>query len=545
MFKKSFKSAKCKTLVRLAMSRIKLLRNKRDMQLQQLKRDLALLLQSGQDPSARIRVEHVIREQNIMAAYDIIELFCELIVARLSIIESQSKCPLDLREALSSLIFAAPRCADIPELLEIRDLFGMKYGKEFVAAAAELRPDCAVNRTIIEKLSVKAPSGQVKLKLMKEIAKEYHVDWDPAESEEEFLKRPEDLLDGPSKFIAATNLSTVSKKDHWPTTSGQKFESKSPDLHQSPQRNMSRTSTGSSGMCNEDAVLHADKDYNINFKDTASAAKAAADSAEIAVAAARAAAKLAKQGNLQNHCQEAPGPFDPSLSDDETDVAGNLRMNRKQYLHQAQSFHGYDHNRRARVEGQVGNKNLSRSVSGQISRESEVQDSDDDYEMPVKRSSKQDATHHGNEVKYHHNNTQAMQNYDNIRSERHSFGRYRDDPLGDSNIPSLAPRKTQMVYSNNLASPVFDESDCTDSENDEDSDTEQFVSENRSNPQSELRLASQPPTRPPPGVTSSTFNNSQSSPYVGLNSRASHVHPKLPDYDALASRFESLKYQRK
>ena len=54
-------------------------------------------------------VEHVIREHNIMAAYDIIELFCELIVARLSIIESQSKCPLDLREVLSSLIFAAPR----------------------------------------------------------------------------------------------------------------------------------------------------------------------------------------------------------------------------------------------------------------------------------------------------------------------------------------------------------------------------------------------------------------------------------------------------
>ncbi|KAH9307337.1 hypothetical protein KI387_035248, partial [Taxus chinensis] len=178
----------------MAMSRIKLLRNKRDMQLKQMRRDLSLLLQSGQDPSARIRVEHIIREQNIMAAYDIIELFCELIVARLPIIVSQSKCPVDLREALSSLIFAAPRCADIPELQDIRDLFGAKYGKEFVAAAAELRPDCGVNRTIIEKLSVKTPNGEVKLKLMKEIAKEYQVDWDPAESEAELFKRPEDLL---------------------------------------------------------------------------------------------------------------------------------------------------------------------------------------------------------------------------------------------------------------------------------------------------------------------------------------------------------------
>jgi vacuolar protein sorting-associated protein IST1 len=36
-----------------------------------------------------LQVEHVIREENIMAAYDILELFCELIVVRLPIIDSQ------------------------------------------------------------------------------------------------------------------------------------------------------------------------------------------------------------------------------------------------------------------------------------------------------------------------------------------------------------------------------------------------------------------------------------------------------------------------
>ena len=35
------------------------------------------------------QVEHIYREQNIMAAYEIIELFCELIVVRLPIIDSQ------------------------------------------------------------------------------------------------------------------------------------------------------------------------------------------------------------------------------------------------------------------------------------------------------------------------------------------------------------------------------------------------------------------------------------------------------------------------
>jgi hypothetical protein len=36
-----------------------------------------------------VQVEHVIREEKFMQAYDLIEVYCELIVARLSIIDSQ------------------------------------------------------------------------------------------------------------------------------------------------------------------------------------------------------------------------------------------------------------------------------------------------------------------------------------------------------------------------------------------------------------------------------------------------------------------------
>ena len=53
-----------------------------------------------------------------------------------------------MKEAISSLIFAGPRCSDIPELLAIRDIFQKKYGKDFVAAATDLRPDSGVNRLV-------------------------------------------------------------------------------------------------------------------------------------------------------------------------------------------------------------------------------------------------------------------------------------------------------------------------------------------------------------------------------------------------------------
>lgn len=58
------------------------------------------------------------------------------------------ECPEDLKEGIASLIFAAPRCSDIPELLSIRDIFEKKYGKDFVSAATDLRPNAGVNRMV-------------------------------------------------------------------------------------------------------------------------------------------------------------------------------------------------------------------------------------------------------------------------------------------------------------------------------------------------------------------------------------------------------------
>lgn len=58
---------------------------------------------------------------------------------------------------------------------------------------------------LIEKLSVRTPTGQVKLKIMKEIAKEFQIEWDTTESEQELLKNPEERI----VSTAATLFSTL------------------------------------------------------------------------------------------------------------------------------------------------------------------------------------------------------------------------------------------------------------------------------------------------------------------------------------------------
>ncbi|KAF5193824.1 Regulator of vps4 activity in the mvb pathway protein, partial [Thalictrum thalictroides] len=55
MLHRSFKAGKCKTSLKLAVARIKLLKNKREVQLRQMKRDLAHLLETGQEKTAMIR----------------------------------------------------------------------------------------------------------------------------------------------------------------------------------------------------------------------------------------------------------------------------------------------------------------------------------------------------------------------------------------------------------------------------------------------------------------------------------------------------------
>jgi len=45
-----------KTFLKLTIPRIKLLRNRREIQIKQMRRDIAKLLESGQEATARIRV---------------------------------------------------------------------------------------------------------------------------------------------------------------------------------------------------------------------------------------------------------------------------------------------------------------------------------------------------------------------------------------------------------------------------------------------------------------------------------------------------------
>ncbi|XP_068643615.1 uncharacterized protein [Aristolochia californica] len=322
LFNRGILGGKCKTCLNLAISRIKHLRNKRELQLRNMRKEIAQFLQTGQEAIARIRVEHIIREMNILAAYEILELFCEFVYARVPILETQKECPPELQEAIASIIFAAPRCLDLPELMQIRNLFITKYGKEFVLAASELRPDSCVNRGIIEKLSVKAPPANVKLKLLKDIAQEFVLEWDSSSTEAEFNKKHEDLLDGGSNQICspAAELQArvpqssfdlpLAKEEHSsrPASQNQGIERVEVSSKVETRSCGPTTSVGMDSAANLDTVAQRDgppNDGNMEKSsrscDVMERARIAIAAAEKASAAARAAAELVKR--MRDHAE--------------------------------------------------------------------------------------------------------------------------------------------------------------------------------------------------------------------------------------------------
>lgn len=138
------------------------------------RRAMAQLLEVGKIDSARIRVENIIRSDINTELHEILELYCELLLARAGLLEAPV-CDPGMEEAVKSVIYAAPK-TEIKELHTVRALLAEKYGKQFVLDAME-NTGGKVNEQVVKKLSVTPPRDELVQGYLEEIAKAYGVNW--------------------------------------------------------------------------------------------------------------------------------------------------------------------------------------------------------------------------------------------------------------------------------------------------------------------------------------------------------------------------------
>nr|CAH7744484.1 unnamed protein product [Callosobruchus chinensis] len=179
MFSSGPNYTKLKTNLRLALSRLKLLQKKKTELTEKSRREIAEYLTAGKVERAKIRVEYIIREDYLVEALEIVEMYCDLLLARFGLISNMKDLDEGIAEAVSSLIWVAPRLqSDIQELKVIADLLAAKYGPSY-AEACRIESVETISPKLKHKMSIQSPPKILVEKYVIEIAKSFNIDYEP------------------------------------------------------------------------------------------------------------------------------------------------------------------------------------------------------------------------------------------------------------------------------------------------------------------------------------------------------------------------------
>lgn len=168
-----------KTNLKVAIQRLKLLEKKQSELARKSTKEIADFISQNKYDRARIKVEHIIREDYLVEGMEIVEMYCDLLLARFGLIESTKEVDPGLYEAIASIIWVTPRLeSDVSELKQITEELKHKYGNDFVTMCRSNK--CGkVNERLMLKMSEQAPGDLLVEKYLVEITKSHNVPFKP------------------------------------------------------------------------------------------------------------------------------------------------------------------------------------------------------------------------------------------------------------------------------------------------------------------------------------------------------------------------------
>ena len=189
-----------------------------------------------QDPPkeelAKIRAEVLVRYDDTIEAYEILQLTCELLSERAKMMASVKECPQDLIDSVATLIWAS-NVIDIPELIDVRKLFKAKYGAKFIDLATN-NQNGNINERVVQKLSITPPTAFIVQTYLERIAEQFEIHWVPS-----VRLQPEDLcrpMAAPTGYSVMTAPGTGLVSSSMGTTTVQKPPSVDVDRPQAESR---------------------------------------------------------------------------------------------------------------------------------------------------------------------------------------------------------------------------------------------------------------------------------------------------------------------
>lgn len=175
-------TVRLKTCLRMCVQRLRYAQEKQQALAKQDRRHVATLLSQNKEQMAYFRVESLITNDIHVELLEILELYCELLLARINIVNSIEN-ELDLvsnhiedgiNEAVRALVYSSVLYVpEVKEMAQLRDLIMFKFGKEFILGVQDDKT--GVPEKVVKKCIPDLPPEPLVVMYLQEIAKTYEV----------------------------------------------------------------------------------------------------------------------------------------------------------------------------------------------------------------------------------------------------------------------------------------------------------------------------------------------------------------------------------
>ena len=238
------------------------------------KGEIVELLKKNNMDMAMAKMDSILRNDDFIAAYDILIPLIEILKEKCSYLVSNDECPAELRALLDTIIYAARRI-EIEEYMRFKEKIQLKYGEAYIMKA-DNNSDKLVNANLVEKLGVNMYKDEVKKIRLKYLAREKNIniknsglipggEWEVNNQGMNYTKNPYDStisMNQPNlptesiiqKQSAMNNYGNQNQGDGFPRDEGFPMQQNYPNLenkNQGPTNPYNSYSQGSQGQNNQ------------------------------------------------------------------------------------------------------------------------------------------------------------------------------------------------------------------------------------------------------------------------------------------------------
>ncbi|XP_077308348.1 IST1 homolog [Lithobates pipiens] len=184
MFKEKFKASHLSSSLKTTIDQLRKIKAAKGTGMEITRNDVINHLKLKKTLLAEVCVERIIREDNLLVAMEIIQMFVEVLHKKVGLIESKPDIEESLYEAVSTIIWAAPHLVtEAPELQNVSHQLCLKYSREFGNQCRSGKTGF-VNSIVMQNLSAVSPSKSEVEKRLSDIAMQAGVEFqsDPGRS---------------------------------------------------------------------------------------------------------------------------------------------------------------------------------------------------------------------------------------------------------------------------------------------------------------------------------------------------------------------------